>query len=141
MHETIQQVLRDRMHDDTVAVRYGDRAWTWREHLAEAAAELAAAIRAAADSTPHLSAPLAAAMAGFAASPDPGLGRQEQRALVLYASGRSIKEVAAEMDTTDETVKSYIKRARRKFREVGVDVGTRILLRRYGIREGWLTPE
>jgi hypothetical protein len=45
------------------------------------------------------------------------------------------------METTEETVKSYIKRARRKFREVGVDVGTRILLRRYGIREGWLTPE
>jgi two-component system uhpT operon response regulator UhpA len=95
----------------------------------DSAAELAAAIRAAADST------------GFAASPDPGLGRQEQRALVLYASGRSIKEVATEMETTEETVKSYIKRARRKFREVGVDVGTRILLRRYGIREGWLTPE
>ena len=40
----------------------------------ESAAELAAAIRAAADSTPHLSAPLAEAIAGFAASPDPGLG-------------------------------------------------------------------
>jgi DNA-binding NarL/FixJ family response regulator len=107
----------------------------------DSAAELTDAIRAAADSTPHLSAPLAEAIAGFAASPDPGLGRQEQRALVLYASGRSIKEVAAEMNTTEETVKSYIKRARRKFREVGVDVGTRILLRRHGIREGWLTPD
>ena len=107
----------------------------------DSAAELDAAIRAAADSTPHLSAPLAEAVAGFAASPDPGLGRQEQRALVLYASGRSIKEVASEMETTEETVKSYIKRGRRKFREVGVDVGTRILLRRHGVREGWLTPE
>jgi two-component system, NarL family, uhpT operon response regulator UhpA len=107
----------------------------------DSAAELAKAIRAAADSTPHLSAPLKKAVAGFTATPDPGLGRQEQRALVLYASGRSIKEVATEMKTTEETVKSYIKRARRKFRDVGVDVGTRILLRRHGIREGWLTPE
>ena len=107
----------------------------------ESAGELARAIRAAARSRQHLSAPLAEAIAGFAASPDPGLGRQEQRALVLYASGRSIKEVAAEMKTTEETVKSYIKRGRRKFREIGVDVGTRILLRRYGLREGWLTPE
>jgi two-component system uhpT operon response regulator UhpA len=107
----------------------------------DSAAELTAAIRAAADSTQHLSAPLAEAIAGFAATPDPGLGRQEQRALVLYAAGRSIKEVASEMDTTEETVKSYIKRARRKYREVGVDVGTRILLRHHGIREGWLTPE
>jgi two-component system, NarL family, uhpT operon response regulator UhpA len=107
----------------------------------DSAAELAKAIRKASDSTPHLSAPLKKAIEGFAATPDPGLGRQEQRALVLYASGRSIKEVATEMKTTEETVKSYIKRGRRKFREVGVDVGTRILLRRHGIREGWLTPE
>ena len=27
------------MHDDTPAVAHGDRTWTWREHLAEAAAE------------------------------------------------------------------------------------------------------
>ncbi|HEX4442711.1 MAG TPA: response regulator transcription factor [Galbitalea sp.] len=107
----------------------------------ESATELSAAIRAAADSTQHLSAPLAEAVAGFVAIPDPGLGRQEQRALVLYAAGRSIKEVAAEMNTTDETVKSYIKRARRKYREVGIDIGTRIALRRHGVKEGWLTPE
>jgi two-component system uhpT operon response regulator UhpA len=107
----------------------------------ESAAELASAIRSAAASTQHLSAPLAEAIAGYTSTPDPGLGRQEQRALILYASGRSIKEVAVEMQTTEETVKSYIKRARRKYREVGVDVGTRILLRQHAAREGWLTPE
>lgn len=107
----------------------------------ESAGELLSAIHSAAHSTQHLPEPLAAAIAGYSASPDPGLGRQEQRALILYASGRSIKEVAAEMETTEETVKSYIKRGRRKYREVGVDVGTRILLRRHGVREGWLTPE
>jgi two-component system uhpT operon response regulator UhpA len=107
----------------------------------ESAGELLSAIHSAARSAQHLPEPLAAAIAGYSASPDPGLGRQEQRALILYASGRSIKEVAAEMATTEETVKSYIKRGRRKYREVGVDVGTRILLRRHGVREGWLTPE
>jgi fatty-acyl-CoA synthase len=39
MFETVQQLLRARMHDDTPAVAYGVRTWTWREHLAEAAAE------------------------------------------------------------------------------------------------------
>jgi len=107
----------------------------------ESATELAHAIRSAADSVQHLSAPLAEAIAAYTSSPDPGLGRQELRALVLYASGRSIKEVAVEMETTEETVKSYIKRGRRKYRQVGVDVGTRILLRRHGIQEGWLAPE
>ncbi|RUP03812.1 MAG: acyl-CoA synthetase [Mycobacterium sp.] len=37
--ETIQQLLRSRTDDDSVAVAYGDRRWTWREHLAEASAE------------------------------------------------------------------------------------------------------
>src|SRR5271155_3559323 len=39
MFETVQQLLRARMHDDTAALVHGDRAWTWREHLAEATAE------------------------------------------------------------------------------------------------------
>ncbi len=39
MFETVQQLLRSRMDDDTVAMLHEDRVWTWREHLAEAAAE------------------------------------------------------------------------------------------------------
>ncbi|MGA8254632.1 MAG: AMP-binding protein, partial [Mycobacterium sp.] len=39
MFETVQQLLRSRMADDTVAVLHGDRTWTWREHLNEASAE------------------------------------------------------------------------------------------------------
>ena len=107
----------------------------------ESAEELIAAIRAAADRQPHLPAHVANVLAGFRAAPDAGLGRQEQRAMELYAGGRSIKEVAVEMSTTEETVKSYIKRARRKYRQVGVDLGTRLLLRSHGIREGWIAPE
>lgn len=107
----------------------------------DSADELVAAIRAAADRVQHLPEHVASALEGFRATPDAGLGRQEQRALVLYSGGRSIKEVAATMETTEETVKSYIKRARRKFRMVGIDVGTRVLLRRHAIREGWIAPE
>lgn len=103
--------------------------------------ELISAIHAAALNTGQLSESLAAAMEAAAATPDPNLGPQEQRALMLYAGGRSIKEVAIEMQTTDETVKSYIKRARRKYRSTGVDLGTRIRLRLHGIREGWLSPD
>ncbi|MBW0019679.1 MAG: AMP-binding protein [Mycobacterium sp.] len=42
MFETVQQLLRSRMDDDTVALLHGDRSWTWREHLAEASAEASA---------------------------------------------------------------------------------------------------
>ena len=44
MFETVQQLLRARMDDDGVAMMHGDRTWTWREHLAEAAAEASALI-------------------------------------------------------------------------------------------------
>jgi fatty-acyl-CoA synthase len=39
MFETVQQLLRSRLHDDTPAVAYSDQRWTWRQHLSEAAAE------------------------------------------------------------------------------------------------------
>ncbi len=47
MADTLQQLLRDRADQNGVAVKYGDRTWTWREHLAEAGAQAAALIAAA----------------------------------------------------------------------------------------------
>ncbi len=44
MIETVQHLLRERQQDDTVAVASGERRWTWREHLSEAAAEASALI-------------------------------------------------------------------------------------------------
>lgn len=107
----------------------------------ETSDELVRAIRSAAAGEQYRNAHVTGALSEITASDDPGLGKREHRALVLYASGRSIREVASDMGTTEETVKSYIKRGRRKYREIGVDLGTKILLRRHGIREGWLTPE
>src|SRR5689334_12631698 len=52
MFETVQQLLRSRMDDDSVAMKYDDRSWTWREHLAEAAAEASALIARADASRP-----------------------------------------------------------------------------------------
>ena len=44
MADTLQQLLRERLAHDTLAVKFGDRVWTWREHLAEAATTAAALI-------------------------------------------------------------------------------------------------
>jgi fatty-acyl-CoA synthase len=52
MADTLQQLLRERSEQDTVAVKYGDRSWTWREHIAEAKAQAAALIGAADPSRP-----------------------------------------------------------------------------------------
>ncbi len=107
----------------------------------ETADELVAAIRSAAAGIRHENEPLLRTMSGTTRDALPGLGKREQRALVLYASGRTIKEVAAAMSTTDETVKSYIKRARRKYRDAGTDLGSKIKLRDHGIRSGWVSKE
>ncbi len=107
----------------------------------EGADELVRAILSAADDRQYENGSLTGALSTNGRAGDPGLGRQELRAIMLYASGRSIREVAGDMGTTEETVKSYIKRGRRKYREIGIDLGTKILLRRHGIREGWVTPE
>jgi fatty-acyl-CoA synthase len=45
--ETLQQLLRERLEQDTPALKYGDRVWTWREHLADAATTAAALIHVA----------------------------------------------------------------------------------------------
>jgi fatty-acyl-CoA synthase len=47
MFETVQQLLRHRMDDDTPAVADRDRTWSWRQHLAEAAAEASVLIQIA----------------------------------------------------------------------------------------------
>jgi fatty-acyl-CoA synthase len=48
MTDTLQQLLRERADTDGIAIKHGDRSWTWREHLAEASA-LAGALISAAD--------------------------------------------------------------------------------------------
>ena len=105
------------------------------------AAELVLAIRAAAAGVRYRAQSIASANLETITAASPGLGRQELRALMLFATGRSVKDVAAQMNTTEETVKSYLKRARRKYLAAGTDLGTKVLLRRHAIREGWLSPE
>jgi len=42
--ETVQQLLRERSNDDSVAVKHDGQTWTWREHLSAAAGQAAALI-------------------------------------------------------------------------------------------------
>jgi len=42
--DTVQQLLRERSGDSAAAVKFGDRVWTWREHIDEASRQAAALI-------------------------------------------------------------------------------------------------
>ena len=44
MADTLQQLLRERADQDTVAVKYGEMTRTWRQYVAEARAQAAALI-------------------------------------------------------------------------------------------------
>jgi fatty-acyl-CoA synthase len=60
MADTLQQLFRERSEQDTVAVKHGDRTWTWREHVAEASDEASALIEIADPDRPlHVGALLA----------------------------------------------------------------------------------
>jgi len=107
----------------------------------ESATVLIDAIASAAAGTPYIAASVAEQLARRQGVSDAGIGKQELRALVLFAGGRTIREVGIAMGTTDETVKSYLKRGRLKFKRAGVDLGTRLLLKRHAVREGWIRPE
>lgn len=48
MADTLQQLLRERAEQDTVAVKHGDQSWTWRQHIADASRQ-AASLLALAD--------------------------------------------------------------------------------------------
>lgn len=50
--KTIQQLLRERRDDPSVAVDFDGRSWTWREHLADAQVQAAALLGIADDDRP-----------------------------------------------------------------------------------------
>lgn len=74
----------------------------------------------------------------------PKLSEQEERALVLYASGLTMATVAETMDVKQDTVKTYLKRVKAKYAEIGRPARTKVELNRIAVIDGYLdleTPE
>ncbi len=58
--------------------------------------------------------------------------------MALYGGGEPVKQVAEQLSISEETSKSYLKRIREKYRVLGIDVGTKVALRRRAIQDGLL---
>jgi DNA-binding NarL/FixJ family response regulator len=71
----------------------------------------------------------------------PALSDQEQRALVLYASGMTIQAVAAMLGVQPDTAKKYLTRVKAKYAESGRPTHSKLDLRREAIRDGLVEPE
>lgn len=79
---------------------------------------------------------LAAVIAGDAQRP--ALSDQEERALVLYASGLTLEAVATSLGVKRDTAKTYLDRVKAKYADVGRPVRSKVDLSRVAITDGYL---
>jgi two-component system, NarL family, uhpT operon response regulator UhpA len=106
----------------------------------EGAETIVGAVRTAAAGGSFLSPRLAAALD---ATPETGLtlSPQERRVMALYGSGESVKQVAASLHISVETVRSHLKRIRDKHRHAGIDVSSKMALRSRALAEGLIVED
>ena len=104
----------------------------------EDATMIAEAIRAAAVGESYISAELDLALTAGEVGGAPKLSAQERRVMALYGGGEPVKAVAFQLGISEETAKSYLKRIREKYRVAGIDVGTKVALRKRAIQDGIL---
>jgi DNA-binding NarL/FixJ family response regulator len=104
----------------------------------EDASMIVDAIRAAHAGKSFISAELDGALAAALTTGSPRLSAQERRVMALYGAGEPVKAVANQLGISEETAKSYLKRIRDKYRAAGLDVGTKVGLRKQAIADGIL---
>jgi two-component system uhpT operon response regulator UhpA len=104
----------------------------------EEAGMIVEAIRAAFAGKPFISSELDLALSADEVGGAPKLSAQERRVMALYGGGEPVKQVAQALDISEETAKSYLKRIREKYRVAGIDVGTKVALRKRAIQDGLL---
>ena len=104
----------------------------------EDAGMIVEAIRAASTGESFISAELDLALNAGTVGGAPKLSAQERRVMALYGGGEPVKAVAFQLSISEETAKSYLKRIREKYRVAGIDVGTKVALRKRAIQDGIL---
>lgn len=68
----------------------------------------------------------------------PVLSDQEERALVLYASGQTLNAVASALGVGRETAKTYVNRVKAKYALAGRPVRTKVELAHMAVVDGYL---
>lgn len=101
--------------------------------------DLVDAITITATGQPYLSGDWAAALASEVGR-IPSIPPREAEALRLYATGLPMKSVARRMDISQETVKDYLMRVRRRYDEVGRPAPTKTELYQRAVEDGLVPP-
>lgn len=95
---------------------------------------IAAVLRRGEWLTPELAAVIAAD------ADRPALSVQEERALVLYASGLTMEAVGATMNVRPDTAKQYLNRVRAKYADAGRQLRSKVDLAKAAWVDGYLDP-
>jgi DNA-binding NarL/FixJ family response regulator len=98
--------------------------------------DLIAAVWSALGGREWLTPELAAAIAGD--EDRPKLSEQEERALVLYASGLTLDAVADALHVKRDTAKTYLERVKAKYDAAGRPARTKVELARVAMADGYL---
>lgn len=101
-------------------------------------ADVLAAIRAAIRGEEWLTTELADVIADGPGRPR--LSSQEKRALVLYASGLTVGEVATSMNVKPDTAKQYLERVKAKYTAAGFSARSKLDLSRIAWVDGYVEP-
>jgi DNA-binding NarL/FixJ family response regulator len=100
--------------------------------------QLGEAVDAVLSGRPWTSPELAAVLANDPQRP--ALSAQEERALVLYASGLKLDSVARRLGVAPSTAKQYLDRVRDKYTELGRDARTKTQLYAAALSDGLIAP-
>lgn len=92
----------------------------------ESAEEIAEAITAAVEGRDYLTPQVTALLLESSELSTPPLSAQEQRVMILYATGLPMKVVATTMGLSQDTVATYLKRIRSKYVAVGIRLDSRV---------------
>jgi DNA-binding NarL/FixJ family response regulator len=106
----------------------------------EPTAQVRAAIEAVAAGQDWISPRLAYIFATDDTPDRPALSPQEARALELYATGMPMKSVARRMAISEETVKQYVSRVRKKYARADRPAPTKLELYHRAVEDGYLPP-
>lgn len=99
---------------------------------------LAAAVACVAAGEDYLNADWAAAVSAASAETDPGLSPREVEVVTLFATGLLMGSVARRLGIAEETVKTHLQRARRKYDAVGRPAGTQTEIYLRAVEDGHL---
>lgn len=70
----------------------------------------------------------------------PRLSEQEERAMVLYAGGATLDEVAASLGIRRDTAKTYLTRVKQKYALVGRPIRSKVDFARVAVVDGYVDP-